>query len=63
MVVKMTTLKEETFAVRKFRGFVAFWPIPESLFREISRTEASTKVYFREIRESRVIYDTTSKNE
>ena len=56
------TLKEETFAGRKFRGFAVFWAIRKSLFHEIFRTEASAKVYFCEIRESRVIYDVDSKN-
>ena len=56
------TLKEETFAGGKFRGFAVFWPIRESLFREFFRTEASTKVYSREIRENRIIYDVDSKN-
>ena len=53
---------EETFAGRNFRGFAVFWPIRESLFREIFRTEASAKVYSREIQESRIIYDVASKN-
>ena len=56
-------LKEETFAGRKFRSFAVFWPSHESLFREIFRTEASAKVYSREIQESRVIHDVASKND
>ena len=59
--IVLPTLKEETFAGRKFRDFAGFWPICESLFRKIFRTEASAKVYSREIRESRVIYDEASK--
>ena len=51
------TLKEETFAGRKFRGFAVFWPICESLFREIFQNAAYAKVYSHKIRESRVIYD------
>ena len=60
----INTLKEETFAGRKFHGFVFFfWQIRESLFRKIFQTEASAKVYSRKIRESRVIYDVDSKND
>ena len=57
------TLEEETFTGRKFHGFAFFLPIRKSLFREISQTEASAKVYSREIQESLVINDAASKNE
>ena len=40
---------EETFAGRKFHGFAFFWTIRECLFHEIFQTEASAKVYSREI--------------
>ena len=46
------------FKARNFRGFADFWQI-----REIFRTEASARVYSREIRESWVIYDAISKND
>ena len=61
LMVVTHILQQETYAGRKFRAFADFWPIRESLFREIFRTEASVKVYSREIRESRVIYDEASK--
>ena len=57
------TLKKETFAGRKFPDFAFFCPIRASLFRKIFQTEASSKVYSREIREHRVIYDIVSKND
>ena len=56
-------LEEETFAGKKFRGFAVIWPIRECLFREIFQTETSAKVYSREIREMRVIYEVASKND
>ena len=58
----LPTLEKETFAGRKFRGLAVFWPIRESLFREIFRTEASAKVYSYKIQERRVIFDVASKN-
>ena len=51
-----------TFAGRKF-GFALFWPIHKSLFPKISGTEASTKIFSCEIRESQVIFDAASKND
>ena len=61
LMVVTHILQQETYAGRKCRAFADFWPIRESLFREIFRTEASAKVYSRKTQESRVINDSVSK--